>query len=114
LCSSPPPTRCLPSPLIIPCVFIPVFSVCLLPVHFVCKASQHFSPCFCLFYSSRFLVFPVFTILPALTPSLPAILHLAPPRWTIDLCLPWTVRLPAVLYLLDSDLDYWPLPALDL
>jgi hypothetical protein len=41
LCSSPPPTSCLPFPLIIPCVFIPAFFIYLFPICLV-KSYQHF------------------------------------------------------------------------
>jgi hypothetical protein len=64
---------------IIPCVFIPVFSVCLCQLVLFAKST------------SSFLLAPVF---PSLWPS--PVLTLCPPPWTF--CLPLFSSLPAALY----------------
>ena len=121
---SPPLLQVLPIFPIIPCVFIPVFSVCLLPVFgffFVRKTYQRLFPCSCLFSCSCVPVLPGFdrsacpdpegafrlyltpTVLdywplPALTLRLPAVLDPLHLLWITDPCLPLTCRLPVPLF----------------
>jgi hypothetical protein len=83
---SPPPSRCRPSSPLIPCVFIPVFSVCPLSVHLLCQVNQ--------------LVCVSAPAFPSLSFShplgfVPCLSWLSPPAW--PLCL--TLSLPANLYL---------------
>jgi hypothetical protein len=74
---------------IIPCVFMPVFSVCLLPVRLVRFYKRAFPSSW--FSSSVSYFFPVLTILPPLAPFLPVVLYLI-----TNLCLFSTCPLPVL------------------